>query len=159
PMPEVGVNRDFEDSLVGLKKGDVSQPVSIPGGRMMMALVTDVLPAHAASFDEAEKQVRSAYLVDQAGKLAARKAADLVAKVKEMNGDLAKAAKSLGVSVAKAPAFSRNGAIEGLGSPDAIPETFTKPAGTIFGPTMIGNLRVVGKITERIPANMAELAA
>src|SRR5262249_16818060 len=69
PMPEIGVNREFEDSLAGLKKGDVSQPVSVPGGRMLMALVTDIIPAHAATFEEAEKQVRSAYLFDQGAKL------------------------------------------------------------------------------------------
>ncbi len=159
PMPEIGVNRDFEDSLAGLKKGEVSQPVSVPGGRMLMAVVTDIIPAHPATFEEAERQVRSAYLFDQSAKLAAQKADELIAKVKAMNGDLDAAAKSMGLTVVKAPAFSRNAAIEGLGSPDAIPETFTKPAGTVFGPTMIGNLRVIGKITERIEPNMAELAA
>jgi len=31
--------------------------------------------------------------------------------------------------------------------------------GTVFGPTMIGSYRVVGKVVARTPANMAELAA
>jgi hypothetical protein len=61
------------------------------------------------------------------------------------------------LEVVSAPEFTRNGAIEGLGSPDAIPEIFTKPAGTIFGPTMVGTDPVVGKITGRIEPNMAEL--
>src|SRR5207302_6950252 len=63
------------------------------------------------------------------------------------------------LDVASAPEFTRNGAIEGLGSPDAIPEIFTKPAGTIFGPTMVGTDPVVGKITARVAPNMAELAS
>jgi hypothetical protein len=57
------------------------------------------------------------------------------------------------------PEFTRAGAIEGLGSPDGIPECFTKPAGTIFGPDLIGVYRVVGKVISRIDPNMAELNA
>jgi peptidyl-prolyl cis-trans isomerase D len=159
PMPEIGVNREFEDSLAGLKKGDVSQPVSAPGGRMIMAVVTNILPTHPATFEEAEAQVRSAYLFDRATKLGAQKADELAAKVKAMNGDLKKAAESMKLTVVEAPPFSRNAAIEGLGSPDAIPETFTKPVGTVFGPTMIGSFRVIGKITARIEPNMAEMPA
>ena len=51
------------------------------------------------------------------------------------------------------------GRFEGLGSPDAIPEIFTKPAGTVFGPTSIGMYRVVGKVSVRIDPNLAELPA
>ena len=88
-----------------------------------------------------------------------QKANDLLAKVKELNGDLKKAAQSMKLEVVSAPAFTRNGAIEGLGSPDAIPEIFTKPAGTIFGPSMVGTDPVIGKITARIEPNMTELAS
>ena len=38
PIPELGVNRDFEDSITGLKKGEVSQPIAATGGRMIMAV-------------------------------------------------------------------------------------------------------------------------
>ena len=75
------------------------------------------------------------------------------------NGDLKKAAQSMKLEVVSAPEFTRNGAIEGLGSPDAIPEIFTKPVGTIFGPSMVGTDPVVGKITARIEPNMADLAS
>jgi peptidyl-prolyl cis-trans isomerase D len=157
PVPEIGVNRDFEDAVYGLKKGEVSAPVSAPGNRTIVALVTDVYPAHPATFQEVENQIRPALAQQKASRLVAQKAANLVAKVKELNGDLKKAAQSMGLDVVSAPAFTRNGAIEGLGSPDAIPEIFTKPVGTIFGPTMVGTDPVVGKITARIEPNMTEL--
>src|SRR2546427_9672205 len=76
-----------------------------------------------------------------------------------MNGDVKKAAQKLGLQAVDAPEFTRNGAIEGLGSPDAIPEIFSKPVGTVFGPTLIGTFRVVGKVTARIDPNLAELPA
>jgi len=159
PIPELGVNREFQDSISGLKKGDVSQPIAASGGRMIMAVITDVFPSHSSSFEEAESQVRGALVFEKARQAAAKKSDELVAKAKAMGGDLKKAAESMGLTVVEAPPFSRNGAIEGLGSPDAIPESFTKPVGTVFGPTMIGSFRVVGKITERIEPNMADLAA
>lgn len=159
PIPEIGVNREFQDSIATLKKGEISQPVSVPGNRMIMAVITNIFPAHPATFEEAEAQVRPALIFDRASRLAVQKADELAAKVKADNGDLKKAAQSMGLAVTEAPAFTRNGAIEGLGSPDAIPETFTKPVGTVFGPTVIGSFRVVGKITERIDANMTDLPA
>ncbi len=157
PVPEIGVNRDFEDAVYSLKKGEVSQPVSAPGGRTIVALVTDVYPTHPASFEEVENQIRPALAQDKARRLVTKKADDLLAKVKELNGDLKKAAQSMGLEAVSAPEFTRNGAIEGLGSPDAIPEIFTRPAGTIFGPAIVGVDPVVGKITARIDPNMAEL--
>jgi peptidyl-prolyl cis-trans isomerase D len=159
PIPEIGVNRDFEDAVGTLKKGEVSQPVAAPGDRMIVAVITDVFPAHAASYDEAEGQIRPALTQEKAMRLVEQKANDLAAMVKANNGDLKKAAKSMGLEVVTSTEFARNGAIEGLGSPDGIPEAFTKPAGTVFGPATIGNYHVVGRITARTPANIAELAA
>ena len=125
---------------------------------MVIAVVTDVLPAHPAAYEEVEDQVRAALVRDNTNRLVSQKADDLIKKTK--GGDsLEKAAKSMGLSVTTAPPFARNGAIEGLGSPDAIPECFTKPVGTIFGPAFVGTFRVVGRVTARIEPNMAELAA
>ncbi len=126
---------------------------------MIIAVVTDVFPAHPATFEEAENQIRPSLSQSKADKLVAQRADELAAKVKAMNGDLKKAAQSMGLQVVNAPEFNRAGAIEGLGSPDAIPEIFTKPAGTVFGPTSIGMYRVVGKVSARIDPNLAELPA
>lgn len=157
PIPELGVNPDFEEAIAALKKGEVSQPVTAPGNRTVIAIVTDIFPAHPASFEEAQIQIRPALFYEKTNRLVEQKAIELAAKVKAMNGDLKKAAQSMGLEVVSTPEFARNGTIEGLGPPDGIPETFTKPVGTIFGPTPIGTYRVVGKITTRVPANMAEL--
>jgi len=159
PVPEIGVNRDFEEAVGSLKKGEVSQPVAAPGERMIIAVITDVFPAHPATFEEAETQIRPTLVQDKASRLVAQRADELAAKVKSLNGDVKKAAQSMGLTAVAAPEFTRNGAIEGLGSPDSIPEIFTKPAGTIFGPTAVGAFRVVGKVTARIDPNLAELPA
>jgi peptidyl-prolyl cis-trans isomerase D len=157
PVPEIGVNRDFEDAVYSLRKGEVSQPVSAPGGKTIVAIVTDVYLTHPSTFEEAEAQIRPSLTQDKTRRLQTKKAEDLLAKTKELNGDLKKAAQSMKLQVVSAPEFTRVGAIEGLGSPSAIPEIFTKPAGTVFGPSMVGVEPVVGKITARIEPNMAEL--
>jgi len=159
PIPNLGVNPEFESSVSTLKKGEVSQPVAAPGDRLIVAVITDVFPAHVASFEEASSQVRSSLLTQKATALATQKGAELAAKLKEMNGDLRKAAKAMKLEVVTAPEFTRNGAIEGLGSPDSIAETFTKPVGTPFGPIGIRPYTVVGKVTARIAPNPAEMAA
>src|SRR5262249_40287963 len=127
PVPEIGVNRDFEEAVSTLKKGEVSQPVAAPGNKMIVAVITDVFPAHPASFEEAESQMRPSLVQDKTNRLVTQRGEELAAKVKAMNGDLKKAAQAMGLTVVDAPEFTRNGAIEGLGSPDAIPEIFTKP--------------------------------
>jgi serine/threonine protein kinase len=91
PIPEIGVNRDFDDAISALKKGEVSQPVAAPGNRMIIAVITDVFPAHAASFEEAESQIRPALVQEKTSRLVNEKGDELAAKVKAMNGDLKKA--------------------------------------------------------------------
>jgi peptidyl-prolyl cis-trans isomerase D len=158
PIPEIGVNRDFEESVAGLKKGEVSQPVAAPGDRMIVAVITDIFPAHPATFEEAQNQIRPAVVHEKAKVLAEQRTTQMAAKLKETNGDLKKAAQSLGLTVVTPPEFTRTGTVEGLGSPDGIPDIFSKPAGTAFGPNYVGVARVFGRITSRTPANAAELA-
>jgi len=158
PIPEIGVNQDFESAIASLKKGEVSPAVAAPGNRTIIAVVTDIFPTHPATFEEAQSQIRPSLLQEKTQRLVEQRAIQLAAKVKELNGDVKKAAQSMGLEAVTTPEFARNGTIEGLSSPDAIPETFTKPVGTVFGPTLIGTYRVVGKVVARTPANIAELA-
>jgi len=72
PLPEVGVNKEFEDAVGGLKKGDVSQPVVLTGNtQIAMAVCTGEIPAHPSSFDEVQSKVRDAVGKDKLAKLVA----------------------------------------------------------------------------------------
>lgn len=159
PLPEVGVNKEFEESVVTLKKGEVSQPVLIAGNKIAMAVCTGVAPAHPAAFEEVESKVREAALKDKVNHLMDEKANQLMEKVRANGGDLAAAAKSMGLAVITSDPVDRNAAIEGLGSAGMFPDAFTKPAGTIFGPTGIADAKIVGKVVEKVPADPAGLAA
>ena len=160
PIPEIGVNREYYESISSLNKGEVtSQPFQAPGNKLIVTVATEVHPAHPAEFEEVKDQVRNALVLERTGKLVIEKANELMEKVKAAGGDLSKAAKSMGLEVVKSPEFSRVGAIEGLGSADVMPEVFTKPVGTLLGPIALGTDRVVAKVASHTPANLAELAS
>jgi len=159
PLPEVGVNKEFEESIASLKQGEVSQPVVVTGNKIALAVCTRITPAHPAAFDEVEDKVRDGFLNLKASQLVDQKANELSDKAKKDGGDLAAAAKSLGLEVKTSEAVDRSGAIEGIGSASMIPDAFKSAAGAIFGPVGVPNGRLVGKVLEKIPADMTGLAA
>jgi peptidyl-prolyl cis-trans isomerase D len=159
PLPEIGVNKDFEQSIAGLKTGEVSQPVLMPPSRIVMAVVTGVIPTHPATFEEAQTRIRQALDRVKLDQLVNERAEDLVSKAKSMNGDLAKAAKSLGLELKAPEAFNRQDAVEGLGPAGYVTQAFTAADGTIFGPVSLPDGRAVVKVVAHIPADMSQLAA
>jgi len=160
PLPEVGVNKDFEDAVSSLKKGEVSQPVPLTGNtKMAVAVCTgDTLP-HPAGFEEVQSKVHDALVNNKLSKLIDQKATQLVEKARANGGDLAAAAKSMGLEVKTSDAVDRAGAIEGLGSAGMLPDAFVKPVGSIIGPNQFAaESKVVCKVVEKIPADLSALA-
>jgi peptidyl-prolyl cis-trans isomerase D len=158
PLPQVGVSKEFEESVNGLKAGEVSQPIALPGDRIVLASVTGVAPAHPAAFEEVQAQVKEALTTEKLTKLAEQKAQELVAKAKSMNGDLEKAAKSMGLEVKTAANVTRVGAVEGLGSASYIGEAFSKPDGSILGPISMPQQKVVVKVLAHVAVDASGLA-
>ena len=58
PLPEIGTNNDFDQSIATLKQGQVSQPVALPGNKLALAVVTGVIPSRPNTLAEVENQVR-----------------------------------------------------------------------------------------------------
>jgi peptidyl-prolyl cis-trans isomerase D len=158
PLPEVGVSQEFESAISGLRKGEASQPVQVPGDKTVIAVVREITPAHPATFEEVQGQVRDALVQEKANQLLSQRASELAEKAKA-TGDLKKAAQSMGLEVKTSDDFTRQGAIEGVGSASYLSEAFTKPAGAVVGPFAIPDARVVAKVVGKTEANLAELAA
>jgi hypothetical protein len=161
PLPEVGVNKEFADAVYSLKKGEVSQPIALAGStKNAMAVCTGEIPAHPAGFEEVQSKLRDAFINDKLKKLVDQKATQLADKARADGGDLAAAAKSMGLEVKTSDAVDRAGAIEGLGSAGMFPDAFAKPAGTIIGPNgLTADSKVVCKVVEKIPADLSGLAS
>jgi hypothetical protein len=160
PLPEVGVNKEFEDAVSSLKKGDVTPPVLLTGNtKIAIGVCIGDTPAHPAGFEEVKSKVQDALIKDKLNKLIDQKATQLVEKARADGGDLAAAAKSMGLEVKTSEAVDRAGAIEGLGSAGMLPDAFAKPVGSIIGPNGIAaDTKVVAKVVEKVAADPSGLA-
>jgi peptidyl-prolyl cis-trans isomerase D len=159
PVPEVGVNKDFDEIVFGLKKGEVSTPFQAPGDRQVIAVLTDIVAPRPAEFESVQDRIKN-YLTDEKAKTLAKNRADELAKaVKANNGDVKKAAAALKVEVKTTPEFNRTGAVEGVGSADSVAQAFTSPVGSTFGPVQVGDAYIIGKVANRTPANMLEFVS
>ena len=85
---------------------------------------------------------------------------ELIEKAKAMGGDLAKAAKSMGLDIKTSTEVDRAGKIEGLGIASYVSEGFSKPDGTIFGPVGVPDGgTIVAKVISHSGADMSQMAA
>jgi peptidyl-prolyl cis-trans isomerase D len=159
PLPEIGVNPDFEAAISGLRKGEVSAPFQAPGNKTVIAVVKEVIPAHPATFQEVESQIRETLAREKGNALLNQKAQELYSKAQSMGGDLRKAAQSMGLEVKTAEATNRQGMIEGVGSASYFNEAFAKPVGSLIAPVTVSETKVIAKVTARTDANLAELAS
>ncbi len=139
-----------------MTKDQVSQVIQA-GNKLVIAVVTAVIPSHPAEFADVEPQVRQNYAVQMGQRMATDKSKRLGELLKSNGGDLKAAAKTLGLEVKTADFFSRDGAAEGIGPGRALNEAFEKPDGTVIGPVMVGGQTVFGKVVERQAADMKKL--
>ena len=156
-VTDLGPSPDFDQAVSGLKKGEASQPVTA-GTKVGVALVTDVIPARPSTFEEVQNKIRDMMVQNRSVAAVQTHARELIEKAKSMGGDLAKAAKSMGLEVKTSGDIDRAGNIEGLGSASYVAEGFTRPDGTVFGP--IGTpegATVVSKVVSHVEPDMSKL--
>lgn len=160
PLPQIGVNNDFDQSLTGLQTGQVSQPVALPGDKLAMAVVTGVIPAKPATLDEVQSQLHDAIAASKLKSIEEKHARELLDKAKAEGGDLAKAAKAMGLEVKTSDEFTRSGAIEGVGSANYFQNAFTQADGSMVGPVgMADGSWIIAKVVAHVPADMSQLPA
>jgi peptidyl-prolyl cis-trans isomerase D len=159
PVPEIGVSPDFDQSIVGLKKGEVSQPVALPGNKIALAVVTDVIPPRPSTLAEAQEKIKAYITNSKSNSAVQNHARELVEKSKAAGGDLVKVGKSMGLEVKTSSDFARNGAVEGVGSATYFGQAFLSPDGTILGPIGTPDGQVVAKVVAHVAADATQFAA
>jgi peptidyl-prolyl cis-trans isomerase D len=158
PIPGIGVSKELNEAIAPLRKGEMTAgPVVLMGDKVAIASVTDYQPARQATLDEVRADVRNKASQEKLQDVLNKKAAELLAKAQAMGGDLAKAAKEMGVEVKTSMDVNRSAAIEDIGSASSLPDAFTKPVGALFGPITVTGGRVVAKVAAQIPADLSEL--
>ena len=158
PIPGIGVSKELFDGVSALKKDEVTLgPVVLQDGRALIAVVTNLAPAHQGTLDEVKTEVKDKAQQAKLQKIVSAKAAELVSKTQSMGGDLEKAAKSMSITVKTSGDVSRQDPIEAVGTASSVPDLFTKPVGTVLGPDSVSSGQLVAKIVAITPADAALL--
>jgi peptidyl-prolyl cis-trans isomerase D len=155
--PEIGTNSDFDQSVGGLKVGEASQPVSLPGNKIALAVVTGIVPARPSTFDEVKDQIHDLIVQNRSVAALQKHAQELIDAAKK-SGDLIKSAKAMGLEGKTSPEFERSGTVEGVGPASYLADAFTRPEGAVIGPINMPDATVVARVVEHVPAGMEKLA-
>jgi peptidyl-prolyl cis-trans isomerase D len=155
PIPQIGNTPDLQNAVRDLKVGSVSAPVSLPGNKVTVALVTGLAAARPSALDEARAQIENTLRQQKITDLVQQRANELASKTKAAGGDLEKVAKDMGLEVKTSNDFNRQGAIEGLGSASSISEAFTAKDGSVIGPVQAADGRAIAKVLSHTAADMS----
>ena len=156
PFPEIGTNADFGQAISGLKTGEASQPVSLPGDKIALAVANGVIPSRPATLDEVQNQIRDSIVQNRTAALLLKHTQELADAAKK-SGDLAKTAKLMGLDVKTSDEFGRTGTVEGLGSATYMLDAFSRPDGTVIGPISTPDGTVVAQVEAHIQPDMSKL--
>jgi peptidyl-prolyl cis-trans isomerase D len=159
PLPEIGSSPELQQAVSLLRRNEVTPVVQIAPDRLAVAVVTEVIPAHPADLAEAQQQILQELLSRKLVQAAEQKAAEVLAKAKELNGDLKRAAQATGWEFKAPPPFARNTSVEGLGTASSVADAFRLPTGALFGPVNVNERRFICKVVGRTPADMTRLAS
>jgi peptidyl-prolyl cis-trans isomerase D len=159
PIPEIGLNQPFMEAVGALRQGEVTPIVPLQDNKLVVAALTDIIPARPAELAEVEKQIRQTLTDEKALEMAREKGQEAGRKLSGVAGDLKKLAQSTGGEFKTAPAFGRDGAAEGIGGAQFLAEAFVKPAGSVIGPIQVSGSFFVVKVTGKTEADMSKLPA
>ena len=158
PVPTLGSAPEIDNALGQMKVNDVSPVLSLPANRLVVAVLTGRVPSRPSIFEEVQDKVRERLITDKSMGVAKEKAAEAANKIRA-GEDMAKVAKDYKLEVMSPAEFGRTDSVEGLGVANSVKEAFTKPVGTIVGPTDILGRSVIFKVTGKTEADMAAFAA
>ena len=158
PLPAVGVSADFDQAIAPLKKGEVSQTVSPAPNKLVLAEVTGIVPPRASTFDEVKAQIHAAIVASRLGKAVQDHAKELMDAARANGGDLAKAAKAMGLEVKTTELFKRQASVDGLGSANYFDDAFKNAVNTVLSPVPMPEATVVARVAQHTDADMSKLA-
>jgi peptidyl-prolyl cis-trans isomerase D len=158
PVPTLGSVPEIDNALAQAKANDVTPVLTLPANRLVTVVVKERVLPRPAIFEEVQGKVRDRLIGEKALVLAKAKAQEAANKLKA-GEDIEKVAKEYKLDVNKPAEFGPSDSVEGLGQAAYVREAFSKPVGTILGPTDIMNRNIVYKVTAKLEPDMAAFAA
>lgn len=153
---DLGSEPALQEALFSLRPGQLSQPVSIKGGYVILS-VDKVVPAHQGTLAEVHDRVLADYRKEKAQTLAQQKADELAKLVK---GGVAfeKAAKSLGLDAKTTDSISRTSQITDLGPAKQMEQAFDMSEGQTGAPILLSGNWVLFQVKSKQGVNPADFA-
>lgn len=156
PVGDLGAEPALQEALFSLHQGELSQPISIKSGYVILS-VDKIVPAHQGTFAEVRDRVLADYRKEKAQDLAEQKAKELEKEVK--SGDaFEKAAKSLALDAKTTDPITRTSQIGELGPAKELNAAFDMPLGKTGGPVLLGESWVVYQVKAKQGINPADFA-
>ncbi|MBI4905586.1 MAG: peptidylprolyl isomerase [Acidobacteria bacterium] len=157
PVAQIGTNADVDDAVFDLKKkGEVTNPVTTQGNKLILAVLDEIFPARQAELNEVESQIRQNITNERTQRMLTDRSREIVEKVKAAGGDLRKVVAGYKLEIKTANEFSRASQVEGIGASSYFEEAFLLNVGGVFGPVNINNSNYICKVTAKKPADMAK---
>ena len=155
PMLPLGNAPDLHQALFGLRSGELSQPIQIESGFVILT-VKEILPAHQGTLAEVRDRVLADYQHEKSIALARSRAEEL-AKRAQGGEPLDKVAKSLDLSVKAPDSFSRTGSIPDVGTARQVDAAFNMSVGQVSKATQSGENWLVYRVVSHDAPNLDEL--
>jgi peptidyl-prolyl cis-trans isomerase D len=156
PIPELGNASELEKKMFTMAKGEIGTAVQVDRGYVVPQL-TDIAPAHPASFEEAQTKVAEDAKSDKAKQLAADKAKQIEELIKG-GKDLAATAKAVGAEVKTSEMLTRGGTLPEFGSiAELDKEMFSLSLGKPGTPLTVAGKTVAFDVKERQEINPDEM--
>jgi peptidyl-prolyl cis-trans isomerase D len=158
PTPVLGLSPEIDSTVASMRPNEVSAVVPLSADRLAVVVLKARTPARIATLDEVREQVRLTFVQQKAQEIADQTAKDAVARLRQ-GEDMEKVAKSYKLAVVTSSLFGSADSVEGLGLATYVADAFSKPVGTILGPTPINGQDVVSKVLEQVRADPSILAS
>jgi peptidyl-prolyl cis-trans isomerase D len=139
----------LSDQIFSLSLDEVGTAVAVQNG-FIVPILTEIDPAHPASFEEVRERVRASAITEAAQNLARETGLELERLLGSGQG-LDAAARTLGLGMATSEPLVRDGVLAGFGSTSALDDQiFTLDPGASGAPVTVGTRTIAFAVNERI---------
>jgi peptidyl-prolyl cis-trans isomerase D len=156
PVGQLGNSPDLHRALSEMRAGELSQPIQIDSGIVILT-VKDIVPAHQATLAEVHDRVLADYQQEKSVDLARARAEEL-AKRAQAGEALDQVAKSLGLTAKTSDPIARAGSIPDVGTGKQLEAAFNMPDGQVSPAAQIGGNWVVYRINSHEAPDPGEFA-
>lgn len=153
---DLGSDAALEEALFSLHAGELSEPISIHRGYVIVA-VDKIVPTHQGKLAEVRDRVLADYRQEKAQDLAQQKAEQL-AKDAKAGTAFDKGATTLGLQAKTSDPITRTSQLGAIGSAKELETAFTMNVGQTGGPTLLNGNWIVYQVKSKQAVNPDDFA-